>query len=556
MSNDSTTLESPAPASQSIRGGAGLLGNLRVVSLCVLVSRILGLARDSAMTSLLGIGPVHDTFVLAFRIPNMARQLFGEGALTTAFLPVFVRELEHNGVRSARQTYTAIALTTGTILVALVALAEICIGVLLLTAAEASSTRLLLQLLAILFPYTILICLAALSCAALHSLKQFLWAGVVPVLLNGIWLAGVFIVGNSGYPINGQARMLAFFVLGAGLLQLATPAFALHRLGMGLIADWKPARGRIREVYASVIPVVIGLSITQISTVVDTVLAWGLAPGENGQPAPFSVLGLPATLESGTATALYLGQRMYQFPLGVFGVALGTVLFPVLARHAERGEMDLLRLALTRGMRLVIAIAVPASAGLFVLALPITAVLFHHGAVNDDEAQFAARIIAAYGGAVWAFIALAILNRGFYAVGDRITPMRLGIVALAVNLGFNLTTVWFLGGLGLVAGMILATLVQLLMTLRSIQTKLGQLEWSSLRTCLLKTLTATACMTVACMTLLYVLPVEGSLTARAIALLANLSLGLAVYFAAALLLRIDEVTELLRSFSSGDADSE
>jgi peptidoglycan biosynthesis protein MviN/MurJ (putative lipid II flippase) len=134
--------------------------------------------------------------------------------------------------------------------------------------------------------------------------------------------------------------------------------------------------------------------------------------------------------------------------------------------------------------------------------------------------------------------------------------MRLGMIALAVNLGFNLTTVWFLGGIGLVLGMILGALVQLWLTIRTIQQRLGTLDWPSLRTCLAKTLVATGCMVGACLLLLRVLPAEGSLTARAASLLANVGAGLAVYFAVALLLRIDEVIDLLKTFGSGGSAEE
>lgn len=527
-----------------------LAANFRIVSLCTLASRVLGMARDMAMAYLFGAGPVLDAFTVAFRVPNLARQLFGEGALTSAFLPVLVRELQGSDPQAPRQVATAVFVALGALLLLLVGVTEAGLGAALLLVELSTENRLLLELLAILMPYVILVCLAAQVSAVLHSLRRFTWPALLPVVLNLVWLAGTALAAWRGGTPAAQVRWIAACLLAAGVAQLAIALAALYGSGFRLTPAWRADWPRAKEVFLATLPIVLAFSIAQFNILLDSLLAWALAP-----PATGAIAGerfLPVLVDSGTATALYYGQRMYQFPLGVFGVALGTVLFPLLSSHAQGGDLDAFRRSLSYGVRLTVSIGVPAAVGLVVLSAPITALLFQHGRFDADDAALTSRMVAVYGSVVWAYIGLLIVHRGYYAIGDRITPVRIGLLAVTVNVALNLLLVWLLGGIGLAIGTAAATALQVGLATWKLQSRAGRLDWAGIRRTLGKTLLASGAMAAVCVVSRALLPVGPSLAERGLALTGPLVAGLAVYFAAAWTLRITEPWELI-GFRHGPA---
>lgn len=524
----------------------GFLRNLRIVSLATLLSRVLGLARDMAMATVFGAGTILDVFVVAFRLPNLARQLFGEGALTTAFLPIFVRQRNEHGVEAARGTLTAVAVALSAFLLSVVLVTECLVACALSWSELSPSTVLLLHLLAILLPYMIFICNAALMSAALHAQGVFLWPALVPVVLNTVWLMGISVTLQLTNDPQQQIRAISVWIAIAGFLQMSLPCVTLHRMGMGLTAGWRAHREKVREVLLLMMPVVAGIAVTQLNAILDSVMAWGLSIPDSGDPAPFAAVGLPAWLSSGTTTALYLGQRMYQFPLGVFGIALGTVLFPLLTRHAQAGEHAALRDDLSRGVRLTVAIALPASAGLMLLSTPLAFVLFRHGQYSADDARLTANVIAVYGSGVWSYIGITILNRAFYATGDRMTPMRLGLISLSVNVALNVALVWPFKGMGLALGSVLASILQLVLTTWKLNHKLGPLDWPSILRTGLKTAVATVVMSVVCLAINRPIPhLDEALWSRLFQLVVSFLAGVVSYLLTAKLLRIPEVADVL-----------
>jgi putative peptidoglycan lipid II flippase len=288
------------------------------------------------------------------------------------------------------------------------------------------------------------------------------------------------------------------------------------------------------------LPVVIGLSVTQLNAVLDSFIAWSFT-----QPVdPTALMALPGSphfpLREGTATALYLGQRLYQFPLGVFGVALGTVLFPLLTSHAQKGEFEKLRSDLSLGVRLVIAIGVPASVGLVLIAHPLATLFFQYGKFNVDDARYTGDMIAAYGAGVWAYCALLILQRGFYAVGDRVTPLTIGVYAMLANIVLDVSLMWPLGGRGLALSTAFIAAVQCLATARLLERKVGRLLWTEILTTLLKTIVASLAMAVVCLGALSLLEAQGSFLMRLMRLGIPLAAGSAAFMATAKLLGLSE----------------
>ncbi|REK20119.1 MAG: murein biosynthesis integral membrane protein MurJ [Planctomycetota bacterium] len=519
--------------------GAGF----RVVSLCTLASRILGLLRDMAMAALFGAGPVLDAFTVAFRLPNLARRLFGEGALTTAFLPVFVEELQSDDPDGARRVGTGVFFALAGVLALLVGVAEAVIGAALLTLSLSADARLLLELVAILSPYLVLICLAAQVSAMLHALKHFFWPALLPVVLNLAWLAAVAVAATKVETSVTQIRVISLVVVLAGVIQLLVVLAALRARGFRFTWNARAARPQVRRVFAAMLPIVVGLSITQFNAALDSLLAWLLA-----EPPPGTVSGaswIPQLVESGTASALYFGQRMYQFPLGVFGVALGTVLFPLLAEHAQRGDRAAVRSDLSYGVRLAIAIGLPSSAGLYVLSGPITSLLFQHGRFTEADAALTSQMVAVYGAAVWASIGLLIIHRGYYALGDRTTPVRIGLLAVAVNLALNLILVCSLGGVGLALATALAAAVQCILAAVMLQQRTGSLDWAAIASTGGKTLLATLLMTAACVVVRPSLTTSATIADRLVAVAAPMIAGAAVYLAAARAVRLREPWTLI-----------
>jgi putative peptidoglycan lipid II flippase len=204
-------------------------------------------------------------------------------------------------------------------------------------------------------------------------------------------------------------------------------------------------------------PVLLGLSIAQINGIVDSLLAWGLSSGNLDALPSLDRFRLPI----GTAAALYLGQRMFQFPLGVFAVALGTVLFPRFARHAQTNDLKELNNDVVHGLQLVLVVGIPASVGLWFMAAPITDLLFRYGQFDAQAAMMTSNMIAGHGLGVWVFSGLLIVNRVFYAANDQITPMRQGLICVGLNLMFDFILIPVLGGPALPVASVLATMFQL-----------------------------------------------------------------------------------------------
>ncbi len=515
-----------------------LAGVLRVSGL-TLVSRVFGLIRDAAMAAAFGNGPVLDAFTVAFRLPNVTRRLFGEAAFSTAFLPVFVQELHEGGRDAGWKLATAILVVTAAAVTTLTLIAEV--FVLAWWSVESSpETSLLLGLVAVLFPYQIFLCIAAQAAAVLHAYGRFALPAMLPIVGNVVWLA--VLAATLSFVESDVVRI---YVVSAGVVLAGATQFvltlpALKWLGFQFRWDWAAARPRVRQVALAVLPVLAGLSVTELNSLADGFFAWLLTPPADAA----SVNPARYPLAPGSAAALYLGQRLYQFPLGVFGVALGTVLFPQLARHAAAGRTAELRDDLALGLKLALAIGIPASVGLMLTARPLVDALFRYGQFDAGDAAQTASAIAGYSLGVWAYIALLIINRGFYAVGDRITPLKAGMIATVFNIAISIALAWPFGAAGLAVGTSLAAILQVALSLMSLAKHHLAPRIETLWPTVVKTAAATFTMAAACLAL-------GELTwsedvaGRALSLAVPVSGGACVYLATAKIVSLDEIWLLI-----------
>ncbi|MCH2210086.1 MAG: murein biosynthesis integral membrane protein MurJ [Fuerstiella sp.] len=439
--------------------GSRRLSGFSVVSGLTLVSRILGLGRDMLMAGLFGTGWVLDTFTLAFRIPGSFRRLFGEGAMTAAFLPRFVDEDRNVGRAAASDLFSAMAWRLILWLGLVVTAAELGLLGVLLVWNLSDRSLLLVQLTMMMLPYSVLICLAALHCAALNGIQHFLIPALLPVALNIVWLSGGLLAMLMMATDADQVRMIAVSVIAGGGVQLGLAVLKTRqfevRMSLGVISP--EVRQRVGRLFRQMGPVMFGLSITQFNAMIDSLLAWLLSQPAQSLPNFLE----PFRLAEGTTAAMYLGQRMFQFPLGVFGIALGTVLFPRFARHIASSKTEELGRDILHGLQLVLLVGIPASVGLWLMAEPLTDLLFRRGAFGVEDAQLTSRMIGAYGFGVWISCGLLIVNRVFYAAGDQLSPARQGLICVGLNVILDITLLPVLAETALPVAGVLAMLFQL-----------------------------------------------------------------------------------------------
>ena len=537
------------PASQT--PSSSLFSRLRLVSLLTLASRLLGLVRDMAMAALFGNGMILDAFTVAFRIPNMARRLFGEGALTAAFLPAFVRELETEGQSSAWRLASAVLTVLAMTLCGLVLIGELLLWAVSYWVETGPEAELLIGLTAVMLPYLVFICIAALLSAMLQAMNHFAWPALLPVLMNVVWLIGIGTAYAWQDSPAARIHTIAWFIIVAGGVQLVALSPVVRRFGFRFAFDWPSTRSKVNAIGRGMLPILIGLSVTQFNTLADSFIAWGLAEPDTALESA----GIGETLQgwslaAGTASTLYFGQRLYQFPLGVCGVALGTVLFPRFSQHAEQGRHDRLRGDLLLGLQLVIAIGIPASVGLVLLAEPLTTLLFQYGEFDAGDTSRTAEMIAAYGIGVWAYCGLLIVHRAYYAVGDRITPLRIGLAAVVINLGLNFALIQPFGGRGLALATSFTAMLQVIAVVAMLQGRMGRLDWRSLLSSVLRVGVASVLMAATCLATLSFFDGELGLGNRLMRVAGPVIASLVVYSFAARLLGIREFSVLIR----GDED--
>jgi putative peptidoglycan lipid II flippase len=531
-----------------------LIHGASVTGLGTLASRVLGMVREVATAAALGmsVGGVMDAFVLAFRIPNLFRRLFGEGALAVSYLPVVTAELERDRARAWQLVSVGLTWLT-VILSVIVVLMEGGLALIWLFWGDVPRVRLVVGLSAVMMPYLLLICLAAQVSATLHALMRFTVPALAPALLNLTCLVALW--GVAPYVASGpeaEAYVLAVAVIVSGVLQLVVQWPDLRSTGFRFDYYWSAARDNLYQVARGMVPMLIGLTITQINTLMDSLIAWGLsAPVSGAQQIGWLPGALAYPMQPGAVASIYYGERLYQFPLGLLGLAVATAIFPLLSRHAARGDHQRLGDDLTLGCRLVLLFGLPSSAGLVLLAMPLTELLYQHGQFTADDAVRAARMVALYGSGVWAYCASPVVVRGFYALGDRVTPVKIGAAVVGMNFALNLILVWPMAEGGLAAATALTAGIQVVLLLLVFSQRKSHLGWSSLAVTALRTAIATTAMSAAGYLTLHAIPATHRLNNELIRVLVPLAVSLAVYFGVYALIGREELRTLWAAEEEG-----
>ena len=397
----------------------GLLKSSAIVGSATMLSRVLGLIRDVVLANLVGAGSNADAFFIAFKIPNFLRRLFAEGAFAQAFVPVLSDTREQGGLMAVKALVDRIAGALGgtlLLLTALTMLASPWVATLFAPGfmRDPQKLQLTAELIKLTFPYLFFISMTGFAGAILNTYDRFAVPAITPVLLNlSLIGAAIFVAPSFDEPVFA----LAWGVLVAGVLQMLFQLPSLYRLELLPKPTWDLSHPGVHRVMILMVPALFGVSVSQINLLLDTILA-SLLPG-------------------GSVSWLYYSDRMTELPLGVFGIAIATVILPALSSHRARAETEAFGETLDWAVRLVLLIAVPAMVALFLLAAPILTALFQYGAFSPNDVTKATYSLQAYTLGLGAFMLIKVLAPGFYARQDMKTPVKIGIIAMVANMVLN-----------------------------------------------------------------------------------------------------------------------
>ena len=526
---------SPAGASARAQGvNHGVAKAAGLIGAATFSSRILGLIRDIVLARLFGATPAADAFFVAYRIPNLLRELFAEGSMSSAFIPVFT---EYHTLRTKQDAWelASAMFTTVLTLITLITLVGILAapGIVWLLApgfhddpSKISVTTLLTR---IMFPYLLFISLAALAMGILNSLRAFAAPALSPVLFN------LFVIGCALFlsPLLAEPIMgVAIGVVAGGAAQFAMQLPGLRLRGMLFTWRFEPRHAGVRRIGTLIVPSLLGLSVTQINITVSTILA---------------------SYFEGGPTYLFYGMRLVQFPLGIFGVALATAILPTLSAQAAKGEMEELRSTLGFGLRMILFIILPAMLGLILLREPIVHLFFEHGTFTAADTAATASALLCYAIGLWAFAGVRIIVAAFYSLQDTKTPAIAAGAAVAANLILAIFLMAPLQHAGLALATALAAMLNVGILVAVLNRRLGGVDWVSVRRSSLRVLAASVPVILSCLWIsgleVWMRPEEW--IAKTVMLVVGIGLSITGYVGVHALLRseeLDVVWGLVRGF--------
>jgi putative peptidoglycan lipid II flippase len=511
------------PGSSRLARSAGLIG------IATMLSRVLGLARDMVYAWLFGAGDQMDAFNVAFRIPNLVRDLFAEGAMTAAFVPTFTRYLTLRGKAEAWRL-GSLVLSTLILATSLV----VVLGVLFagpLTAAFAreyasvpGKLELTTALTRMMFPFLVLVAVAVACMGMLNSLRHFFVPALSPAMFN----VGAIVGALAFVPLMPRVGLhpaagLAFGTLLGGLLQAVIQWPSLHREGFRFRPMLDLRDPGVREILILMGPGTVGLAAVQVNQFVNTVLATGQG--------------------TGAVSWLNYAFRLMYLPIGLFGVSIATAAMPTIAAMAARGDRAGMRDTVSSGLRMMLMLNVPATVGLIALATPIVSLIFERGNFTAADTPATAAALMFYAPGLLGYSAVKIASPTFYALRDSRTPVMISGLSVATNIVLNLTLVRVLGYRGLALGTALSALLNAAFLLWLLRGRLGGLDGPRVLAALVKITVASVAMAAASVAVHHGMSAAwpgGGVVHHAAQLLAAILAGMLVLATAARLLRIQE----------------
>ena len=524
-----TSAETFAPSAARVAPAYGLARSAGVTGVATMTSRVLGLVRDQVLASMFGAGNAMDAFNVAFRIPNLVRDLFAEGAMSAAFVPTFTRELTTGGKERAwrlgNNVLTALVVITGVLVVLGMIFAEPLVTAFAGDYSQVEGKLELTVLLTrIMLPFLTFVALAAAFMGMLNSLHQFFVPALSPAMFN----IGTIVCAFALVPVMPRFGLppitaIAIGTLVGGLAQLAIQWPALTRGGFQYhpVLDFRDPG--LRRVLVLMGPGTVGLAATQVNVFVNTVLA--TAQG------------------TGAVSWLNYAFRLMYLPIGLFGVSIATAAIPAVSRHAAQDDRAGIRRTIADGMTLMMMLNVPATAGLIVLASPIVRVIFERRAFTPLDTAATAAALQFYAIGLIGYSVVRIASPTFYALNESRTPVKVSMASVLVNAGLNILLAQFMGYRGLALGTSIAAIVNAGLLLFLLRRRLHGLEGRRVTIALFKITAASLAMGAAALvvdTLMQGWVPGAGFTAQLIRLAADIGAAVVVLAAAAHLLHIDE----------------
>jgi len=496
------------------------------------ISRVMGFIRDITMANFFGTTGVSDSFFLAFKIPNMLREIFAEGSMSAAVVPVltgYEKDDPKDARRLVRVLLGFVLLVVGAICILGIVFAGPIVSVigygLLKDPEKAGTFALAVSQVRVMMPFLLLVSLATMLMAALNTKRVFFLPALSPAMFNLTLIATIFaLAGSMDQPIMAAAIGV---VLG-GLMQFLVQTPSYKSIGGSLKPSFAFKHPGLKKIGILVLPVTVGMAVSQINIVVGAFLA--------------------LLLPEGSLTYLFYSMRLTQFPIGVFGVAMGIAVLPSLSSHAHEGDMESLKEDFSFALRLLFFIGVPAMAGLMALRVPIIATLFQRGEFTSASTAGTAQALLYYSFGIWATMGVKVLASTFYSLKDTRTPVKAAVAALTANV---LLSIWLMGPM-LHAGLALAQSISailnftlLFLFLRS--SLKGFDSWRILRSLVQAAVAATVMGLVGSLVARLPLWTEAGRTLEKVSLLgASIAGCIAVYFIASALMRSEELSFVLR----------
>ena len=428
----------------------------RQIAFLTVISRVFGMVRDMAFSYFFGLSGMMDVWAIAFMVPNLSRRIFGEGAAASSLIPVYSEELKRDRKASAELART-VSTVIFVILTGIVIVGEILIWLYCRYFDPVPNTLRMMVLIAIMLPYMCLICTVAILAGLLNSHRHFAMPAAAPIALNLVIISALCISGWGLKMIpERQVYVLAAAVILAGIVQLVMQLVPLARHGVTLRPAWHVRTEAFKRVMLLMAPMILGLTVTQLNTLSDGVIAkWLSSSDQKGQTLLWFGREVLYPVKEGAVASLYFSQRLYQFPLGVLGISLATAIFPILSAAAADKDEKLLAQTIRQGIAAAFFVALPATIGLMLVSRPLVAVLYQHGEFSQEDTKQVQMVLIFYSLGLCGYFLQQLLTRAFYSLKDSKWPARTAVVAVFVNVVLNLTLIWWMG----VGGLALATAV-------------------------------------------------------------------------------------------------
>ncbi|WP_347273596.1 murein biosynthesis integral membrane protein MurJ [Candidatus Kuenenia sp.] len=527
-----------------------LIYSVKTISSCTFLSRILGLARDIICASIFGTGLVWDAFTVAFKIPNLFRRLFGEGALSAAFIPVFTEHIEKHGEREAWKFANIVITLLIIILGGIVFIGEGSFFAVPKLFNIHEKWQLIFKLLIILFPYVFFICIVAFMGAILNTVRHFFIPAFAPMILNICWISGAFVSFYTGNMTEKMVFTVAIAILFSGIIQMYVHLPFLKQKGFHYRPSFQFSHPGLKSVFARMAPIVFGLAIVQLNVLLDSIIAVGFASTSEGQDSfAFAGMNIPFPLKVGAASVLYYSDRLIQFPLGVFGVAMATAVFPFFSTYAARGDWENFSLTFNKALKFILFIGIPASIGIIMLREPIVSLLYKRNQFDAESALRTSRVILFYAIGIWAYCGLHVLIRAFYSLKDTVTPVKIGTLCVCLNLVLNISLIWTLQEGGLALSTAISAIIQIIILTLILQKKLRIKIQKEVFVSLIKTIITSVAMGSVCFFTLKMLPYSeenNSLYFKGIRLFIPMLTASATFAAVSLLIKSEDFRNLIK----------